>query len=87
MGGQWQRGIKAAQGVPNLRVDTSGSIIELGMIEEAVEKLGPERVVFGSDAAGVDLPVAFWKVAGADVSPQAKRLILGDNMRGLLGLY
>jgi hypothetical protein len=86
MGGQWQRGIKAARRVPNLWVDTSGSIVELGMIEEAVEKLGPERVAFGSDASGVDLPVAFWKVAGADVSPEVKRLILGENMRRLLGL-
>ena len=86
IGGDWERGIKAVRGIPNVYVDTSGSIIEYGMIEAAVETLGAERVVFGSDGPGVELAVAFAKVTGAEISEKDKHLILGDNMRRLLGL-
>jgi len=86
MGGDWERGIKAAGPVANLMVDTSGSIIECGMVEAAVDELGAERVVFGSDAPGVELAVAVGKVTGADIGGAEKSLVMGENIRRVLGL-
>lgn len=86
IGGDWERGISAARGIHNLLVDTSGSIIECGMIESAVEALGAQRVVFGSDSPGVEPAVAFAKVMGADLSDDDRRLIMGENMRRLVRL-
>jgi len=84
IGGDWLRGLRAARGAPSLRVDTSGSIIEAGMIEAAVEQLGAGRVIFGSDADGVEPAVALAKVRGAEIGDADRRLILGDNLAALL---
>jgi hypothetical protein len=86
IGGDWQRGIKAAKPASNLLVDTSGTIIECGMIEAAVKELGAERVVFGSDAPGLELAVPFAKVMGAEIGEREKRLVMGENMQRMLGL-
>lgn len=82
--GDWERGIETVRDYPNVYVDTSGSIIEAGMIEHAVEELGAERVLFGSDAHGVDLPVALAKIIGAEIVDADREMILGGNMQKLL---
>lgn len=82
--GDWERGIEAVEPFMNVCVDTSGSIIENGMVERAVERLGPRRVLFGSDAHGVDLPAAVAKILGADISDLDRNLVLGGNMQRLL---
>jgi hypothetical protein len=82
--GDWDRGIEAVKDCRNVCVDTSGSIIEMGMIERAVQELGTRRVIFGSDAHGVDLSVALAKVLGADILDGAREMILGENMQALL---
>ena len=47
-GGGW-RGVRDIVPCPNVVVDTSGAQPIDGVVEYAVELLGPERVVFGSD--------------------------------------
>jgi len=84
LGGEWRRGIAAVRGCPNVAVDTSGSIMELGMVEQAVAELGAKRVIFGSDAHGVDLPAALGKVLDAEITPAQRRQVLGGNMADLL---
>jgi predicted TIM-barrel fold metal-dependent hydrolase len=79
IGGDWLRGIAAVRHQSNVSVDTSGSIIEDGMIETAVEQLGARRVLFGSDAHGGDLAVNLAKVTGARIPVRARRLVLGGN--------
>lgn len=79
IGGDWLRGIAAVRHQPNISVDTSGSIIEDGMIEMAVEQLGARRVLFGSDAAGGDLAVNLAKITGARIPVRARWLVLGGN--------
>jgi predicted TIM-barrel fold metal-dependent hydrolase len=44
------RGVLAARDCDNLLVDTSGAAPEAGIVAYAVEKLGVERVLYGSDA-------------------------------------
>lgn len=83
-GGEWQRGIRAVQGSPNILVETSGFDASAGFIEMAVRELGPERIVFGSHLPSRSLGTELSKVIAADISEADKRLILGENFRNLI---
>ncbi|MFQ6099486.1 MAG: amidohydrolase family protein [Armatimonadota bacterium] len=85
-GGDWEYGVKAIRDAPNVCVDTSGSIAHDGFIEFCVAELGAERVIWGTDMPGADLLYALHKVTGAQISEEAKSLILGGNARRLLRL-
>jgi predicted TIM-barrel fold metal-dependent hydrolase len=50
----------------------------------AVRELGAERVLYGSDAAGRSFASQLGKVAGAEISDAARRLVLGENLRRML---
>ena len=50
----------------------------------AVDQLGAERVLFGSDAGGRSFASQLGKVIGAQIPESAKRLILGENLKRLL---
>jgi len=84
VGGNWRLGTAAIRDCPNVRVDTSGSIMDLGLVEHAVAELGAARVLFGSDAHGVDLAAALGKVLAADLDQADRALVLGGNMQALL---
>jgi uncharacterized protein len=56
-----------------------------GFVEMAVRELGAGRIVFGSDVAGRSFASQLAKVTGAAIPESAKRLILRENLRGLLG--
>jgi predicted TIM-barrel fold metal-dependent hydrolase len=64
--------------------DLAGSDPCAGFAEMAVRELGAERVIYGSDAGGRSFASQISKVAGADIPEDAKRLILGENLRRLL---
>lgn len=80
------RGVLDIKDCPNISVDTSGSQPDAGFTEFAIEHLGAERILFGSDAPIRDYSVQLAKVTDAGISDQAKRLILGDNARRLIKL-
>jgi predicted TIM-barrel fold metal-dependent hydrolase len=84
-GGTWDLGIRAVRDVPNVVVETAGFDPTTGFVEMAVRELGPERVVFGSDAPGRSFGSQLAKVVEADVPEAARRLILSGNLRRLLG--
>ncbi|MFN7139239.1 MAG: amidohydrolase family protein [Limisphaerales bacterium] len=83
-GGDWERGIPAIRQHKNVSVDLAGSDPTTGLTEMAVRELGPERVIFGSDAGGRSFASQLAKVTGANISPEAKRLILGENLKRML---
>ncbi len=83
-GGDWERGIRAIRASKNLLLETAGFDPTAGAVEMAVRELGPERIVYGSDVGGRSFASQLAKVAGAAVSEEAKRLILGGNLRRLL---
>jgi predicted TIM-barrel fold metal-dependent hydrolase len=85
LGGNWEMGIRAIRATPTLFAEIAGSDPTNGIVEMAVRELGAERVVYGSDAGGRSFASQLGKVRGADVPDDAKRLILGDNLRRLLG--
>ncbi len=83
-GGTWELGIRAIRATNNVSVDLAGSDPTAGFTEMAVRELGAERVLYGSDAGGRSFASQLAKVQGADISDEARRLILGENLRRLL---
>lgn len=81
-GGDWEWCIRAAAEAPSLYADTSGSVVDEGMIEMAVKYLGADRLLFacdGSMCAGVG------KLRGAQIIEADKKKILGENFLHLIG--
>ncbi|MCF3650273.1 amidohydrolase family protein [Synoicihabitans lomoniglobus] len=78
------RGVRAARGLDNLFIDTSGAAPEAGLVEYAVEEIGAHRVLYGSDAPIRDLPVAIGRITGAAITARAKRALLFENANQLL---
>lgn len=80
------RGVRAVEDCPNVWVDTSGAAPEAGIVEYAVERLGADRVLYGSDVPIRDFGVALARITGSRLTAAAKKKILGDNARALLRL-
>lgn len=80
------RGVLAVKDCPNVVVDTSGAAPEAGIVEYAVETLGADRVLYGSDVPIRDFAVAIARITGSRLDAKAKRKILHDNARRLLRL-
>ena len=83
-GGDWELGIRAIRSQPNVSIDLGGSDPTAGMVEMAVRELGAERIIFGSDAPGRSFASQLAKVTSADISQEARSLILGGNLKRLL---
>jgi uncharacterized protein len=80
------RGVLAVKDCPNVWVDTSGAAPEAGIVEYAVEQLGADRILYGSDAPIRDFGVAIARITGSRLDAATKRKILHDNARALLQL-
>ena len=79
IGGDWQRGIKAVRDLPNVLIDICSSIVDCGMIEKAVEELGAERVLFGTDLPDIGFWTNFGKIESAEITEVEKKMILFEN--------
>ena len=84
-GGDWEVGLRAIRPFPNVFADLAGGDPAAGFTEMAVRELGAERVLYGSDVGGRSFASQLAKVFGADVRDSDKRMILGGNLRRLLG--
>ncbi|MGI5817512.1 MAG: amidohydrolase family protein [Armatimonadota bacterium] len=80
-GGDWEWQIKALRSAPSAYADTSGSVVDEGMIEMAVEVMGAERVLFACD---MSMTAGVGKIRGAQVSDEQKEMILGGNFQRIL---
>jgi uncharacterized protein len=85
-GGMWVKAFQAARPYPNLNFDVSGFDPERGIVEKAVEILGAERVLWGSDVPGRSYVAQLAKVKYAEIGEREKRLILSQNAIRLFGL-
>ena len=63
---------------------SAGSEPVAGYTEMAVRELGPERVIYGSDAGGRSFASQLAKVFGANVPDAAKQLIFSGNLKRLM---
>jgi len=75
------RGIADIAPYPNIYVDTGGGEPEAGILEYAVREIGAERILFGSDAPGRGFGVQLGKVTGANISEDAREMILWENTK------
>ena len=55
-------------------------------IARAVHRVGAERVVYGSDIPFGVPEIEMLKVRVSDITPEEKRMVLGENMARILGL-
>ena len=84
-GVRW-RGVLDVKDCPNVFIDTSGGQPEAGLLEYAVQELGAERVLFGSDWPLRDFAVQKARVSGAAITDDQRKLILGGNATRILKL-
>jgi len=87
MGGYFHvdEAIDVAERYPNIVLETSAMPYP-AKIREAVERIGAERVVFGSDGPASSPVLEREKVVIAGLTSENTALILGDNAAKLLGL-
>ncbi len=83
-GGDWALGIRAIRARPDLYADLGGGDPVYGEVEMAVRELGAHRVLYGSDVHGRSFASQLGRVLGADITDDQKRMILRENLRGLL---
>ena len=69
---------------PNVHTDTSG-VRRFDLLEEAVQRAGPAKVLFGSDGPWLHPEVELAKIHALQLPPAAARLVLGGNLLRLIG--
>ena len=83
----WKEALLAARRYPNILLETCGT--PSLAIQVAVERLGPERVVYGSDmpfGGRANVGFQLQKIRDLALPAAAEELVLGGNMKRLLGL-
>lgn len=90
MGGLWHVGamekcISSAEQHPNIYLDTS-SVLLYQKIEEAVRRIGSERILFGTDGPGIHPKPEIEKIRILHILEAEKANILGLNAWRLLQL-
>lgn len=78
------RGAIEAEDLPNVLIDTSSCLPFAGLLEAAVEKVGGDRILYGSDLPLRELGQCIGRVLGSAIPEEAKRLILYQNAARLL---
>lgn len=79
-GGFWEKRIKTIESYDNVYLDTSGSNTETDVLEMAAERLGVDRLVYGTDTW---LLPGVGKLEGAELTPEEKAEI-AYNMERLI---
>ena len=70
---------------PCLHLDTATSQVNCGQVAFMVERIGPDKILFGSDMPFLDPAPQLAKVVFAGISDADKRQILGENAGRVLG--
>jgi len=85
-GDAWREAIDVACDTPNIYLEFCCSAVESSKIERAIEALGPQRVLFGSDATLFDPAYMLGMYEEAGLSPEVQALVMGGNAARLFGL-
>lgn len=82
----WSHGqaIRLAADTPNLYLETSR--VPIFEASESVRLLGPEKVIWGTDSPYVNYSVEYQKMEHVADSSDARDLVVGGNLLGLLGM-
>jgi uncharacterized protein len=68
---------------PNVHTDTSG-IRRFDLLEQAVQRAGARKILFGSDGPWLHPAVELAKVRALELSREDERLVLGGNLLRLI---
>ncbi|MBI4909837.1 MAG: amidohydrolase family protein, partial [Acidobacteria bacterium] len=80
-GGDWEWTIKALRNAPTVFLDTSGSVMDDGVLDMAVSVIGAGRLLFACD---MSMTASSGRVQSAHLTKEQRARILGGNMRELL---
>lgn len=83
-GGNWEKGLRTISRQKNLYAESGGFDPTAGFSEMATRELGPERIIYGSDAPGRSFASQIAKIQGANIPEPWKKRIFKENLRGLL---
>jgi uncharacterized protein len=81
-----QQAIRMARQYPGVFMDISGDIMDRHFLEQMVREGVERKVLFGSDYPWLDQRAHLSCVSLADISAEARRLILRDNALGVFGM-
>jgi len=81
LSGQHEDGVLDLAPHPNVFLDTSGMLPDAGILEFALETVGMDRILFGSDAPLRHQGSALARIQGSGLSPAQRTAILHDNFR------
>lgn len=80
-GGDWERQLKALREAPSVYLDTSGSVIDAGMIERCVRELGIDRLLFACDGS---MERGLGKIADANLTKSQRAKLYSQNFLQIL---
>ncbi len=80
------RGVLEAKGIDNLVVDTSGGFPESGILDYALEHLGADHIVYGSDLPIRETSITLGRILGTPMSASESEKILYGNASRILKL-
>lgn len=84
--GMGDDGIWLAQRTQSFYLEYSGTYPERGFLRQAIDKVGADRIVFGSDLDFIKPAYALGVYQAAQMTPEEERLIMAENARGILRL-
>jgi hypothetical protein len=80
----YMQAMEAAEAAPNLFLDLAGSQHHRLILERCVERIGAERILFGSDMPFLEASMTLAHVLTAQISDEAKEQILRKNFSTLV---
>lgn len=80
----WWDAVEAAIANPNIYINTADAMFCDGQVEHAVEKLGAERIMWGSNLPTSYIAPNLVRITCADISQADKDMILGGSVKRLL---
>lgn len=79
----WYDAVPAAMQADNIYLETS--LIDIDNIANAIQKLGADRIIFGSDYPESDLSLEIEKMSLVDMNDRQRQQIMHDNALKLVG--
>jgi hypothetical protein len=84
--GMGDDGLWLAQRTRSFYLEHSGTYPALGYLRQAIDAVGADRIVFGSDLDFIKPAYALGVYQAADMTPDEERLIMAENGRRILRL-
>lgn len=80
-GGDWEYVCRVLRDAPTIYLDTSGSVTDEAMIDMAIEHLGVDRLLFGTD---VNYETGVGKIMSAKLDEEERKKVFFENFNNLL---